>query len=431
MSKPFFLLAILLCCLPLSCWAQLTWSFCYQIVGYSAGVNYTTLVSGSITTLSTSVTVNSRSAYNVTSLNGTRVYSDSSSRQSTSAITGVYPTDQGSEANFTSVDLLLYPSWPFFDSNGILYTFSGTAQTPSGPVSGDAVIRLSIDAVNPAYSELIARTRFNEEVRTASSTSSTTSTGGDLVVSNDNGAASAAGTIAAQCSPTTGASASYAFCYYAEQDPSTLAAGASPWSVLTYGTLQATGPVSRRGRPAVIAHSASGYRVLTTGVAGVDSSAYTSYVTGVRGIDLDESSGFVYNDNAMYLSAPYLDDEGLVLVLSTQVAYPSLTVPTTDVQLYRGDIAGYYDEITPFVLVNGSYVYGYASTNASYFQYSTALAGAVMAASKCRGSNVTSTAVNGTCTSTSPGGNGASREAAGLLVWLLVAAAMGWQMAAV
>ena len=157
MSKVSLLCLVLLCCLSSSSWAQLTWSVCYEVHGYSSSVNFTTLVSGSLTTLSTPLTYNNRSAYNVTSMTGTRVYSDTAGRQSSSPITGVYSLAQGAEANFSAVDQLLYPTWPFLDSRGLLYTFSGTAQTPSGPVSGDPVVRLWIDAVNPAYSELIAR----------------------------------------------------------------------------------------------------------------------------------------------------------------------------------------------------------------------------------------------------------------------------------
>ena len=210
---------------------------------------------------------------------------------------------------------------------------------------------------------------------------------------------------------------SYAFCFYSEQDASTVTSPATPWSVLTYGSLQTTGPVSRRGRAAVIAHDATGYRTVTTGVANASATAYTAYVAGVRGIDLDESSGYVYNDNAMYLSAPFFDDEGLVLVLSSNAVYPSLVVPTTDVQLYKGDVQGWYNEITPFVLVNGSFVYGYASSSQSFFQYSTQVTGAVMAASKCQGANVT--------TSTEPGGNGAKGTAAGVTAWVALSLALG------
>ena len=377
----FLLLALLM---PLSPAQSTTWSYCYYILGYKAGVTYTTSVSGSITTLPTSLTINNRTAYNVTGMSGTRVYSDSAGRSSSTAITGVYNlTSSGVQANFSSVDQLLYATWPYLDQDGLLYTFSGTAQTPYGAVSGSPVVQLWIDAVNPSYSELIARTRFNEQLQLSNgSTTSFDSTGGEMVVLNDSGAANTAGTISGQCAYTTSTSSSMSFCYYITNETS--ASSSTPsYSVLAYGTVQATGAVTRRGRSAVIAQSASGYRTLTVTTSPTSTLTTTSSITGVRGIDQDAASGYLYNNNAIYASAPYLDDEGLVFILNTSsVAYPSHTVNTTDVQIYHGDILQLYDEITPFT---ATFDYGYAMSNQSYFQTSTSMSPATLAAGKCQG----------------------------------------------
>lgn len=365
-----------------------TWSFCYSIIGVQAS-NYTTAVSGTITTLDQPITFNGRSAYNITGFSGTRVYTDHEGRSSTTPISGVYNITNGPEANYTSVDQLLYADWPYFDQFGVLYTFTGTAQTPFGEVSGDQVIQLYIDAVNPSYSELIARTRFNEGVRESNGTiTSFTSSGGVLVVLNDGGSSSQSGTISNQCSNTYGDTKSMAFCYYIHSD----ASSTSPeqWSVMSYGTMTGNGPVTRRGRSAVIISGATGSRVLTTGITTSNPSGntQTSSIVGVRGIDLDEASGFVYNDNALYLDAPYLDDEGIVMILNTSVRYPNnVEIQTRDVQIYRGDIEHLYDEITPFVGPN--FAFGSATSNQSYFQYSTEVSAATLAAAQCRydGSN--------------------------------------------
>jgi hypothetical protein len=361
--------------------AATTWSFCYSIVGVAAG-GFQTSVTGTITTLDQPITVNGRQAYNITSFDGWRHYTDREGRNSTTDITGVYNLANGPEANYTSVDQLLYADWPYFDQSGVLYTFTGVAQSPYGEVSGDQVIQLWIDAVNHDYSELVARTRFNEGVRENNGTiTSFTSSGGAFVVVNDGGAS--VDTIGNQCSNTYGETQSVSFCYYIESDPSV--SSAEKWSVTSYGTVQANGPVTRRGRPAMIVQSASGKRVLTTGITASNPSGIkqTNLITGVRGIDQDEATGFVYNDNALYVDAPYLDDEGILFTLNASVPYANnLLVDTRDVQIYRGDIEHLYDEITPFVGAN--YAFGYATSNLSYFQYSSTVSPDTLADAKCQ-----------------------------------------------
>ena len=373
LRRALFSAALLLAVfLPSSSAQSTTWSYCYYIVGSANGVTYVTSVSGSLTTLSSAVTVSGRSAYNVTGITGVRSYTDSLGRSSNSSISGLAPAN----ANYSAVDQLVYADWPSIDSAGLLYTFTGTAQTPYGPVSGSPIIRLWVDAVNPAYSELIARTRFNEEAREANgSVTDFDSTGGDFVLLNDAGAAATAGTVSNQCSLTYGASSTYSFCYYATTDPS--AAATSNYSLLSTGTLTVTGPVTRRGRTAYIVQSASGTRVLT-----VNGAAQSQVVVGVRGIDADEVSGFLYNDNAVYAAPPHLDDEGLVLVLASNAVYPTKTVATTDVQIYRGDIQRLYNEITPFV--GAAFDYGFISSNLSYFQVSNNVSAATLGAALCQ-----------------------------------------------
>ena len=371
-------LLCILCLLPTAL-SQPVWSYCYYIVGSANGVSYITSVSGSLTTASSAVTVKGRSAYNVTGLTGTRVYSDSVGRNSSTTISGLAATN----SNYSMIDQLVYSSWPSIDANGLLFSFSGSALTPYGPVSGNPVIRLWVDAVNPTYSELIARTRFNEELRQSNgSVTDFDSTGGDFVLLNDGGSSANAGTIANQCSLTYGTSTTYSFCYYAATDPS--AASSSTYTVLSSGTLTATGPVTRRGRTAYVVHTATGTRTLTTGITSTSSgSAQSQQIVGVRGIDQDETVGFLYNDNAIYQTAPYVDDEGVVFVLNSNAIYPTKTVATTDVQIYHGDIQQLYDEITPFTPAP-AYDYGYITSNLSYLQFSSSVSAATLAAAKCQ-----------------------------------------------
>ena len=378
-QRPLLPLLLCLLLLPAALCQSTSWSYCYYIVGTANSVSYITSVSGSLTTSSVAVAVNGRSAYNVTAISGSRVYSDSTGRSSTTAISGVAPIAN----NASSVDQVVYTDWPSVDSLGLQYQFTGTAQTPFGPATG-GVIRLFVDAVNPAYSELIARTRFNELLSVSNgSTSSFDSTGGDFVLVNDGGASATAGTIANQCSLTYGTSTTYSFCYYAATDSSSNAA--STYTVLSSGTLTATGPVTRRGRTAYIVQSATGTRTLTTGITASTpaGTAQQQRIVGVRSVDADEVSGFVYNDDAIFLSAPYLDDEGVVFVLDGNAIFPTKTVATTDVQLYRGDIARLYNEITPFTPAP-AYDYGFISSNTSYVQFSSSASAATLAAAKCQ-----------------------------------------------
>jgi len=385
MSRSTAFLRHLLCsllgllALPTALSQSSSWSYCYYIVGSANGVTYTTSVSGSLTTASATVTVGGRSAYNVTAISGTRVYGDSTGRSSNTSISGLAPAN----ANFTTVDQVVYADWPSIDSNGLLYSFTGTALTPYGPVAGSPVIRLWVDAVNPTYSELIARTRFNEEVRESNGTvNNFDSTGGDFVLLNDGGASAAAGTIANQCSLTYGTSTTYSFCYYAATDPSLNAA--STYTVLSSGSLTATGPVTRRGRTAYIVQTATGTRTITTGITATSAGTPQSQsIVGIRGIDQDETTGFLYNDNAIYATAPYLDDEGVVFILNSNAIYPTKTVATTDVQIYHGVIQQLYNEITPFTAAP-AYDYGYITTNRSYVQFSTSVAASTLAAAKCQ-----------------------------------------------
>lgn len=372
--------------------SQTSWSFCYYIVGSANGVNYITSVSGSVATASTTMTVNGRSGYNVTGITGTRVYSDTTGRSSTTTISGI----ASANSNFTTVDQVVYADWPSIDNNGLLYSFTGTALTPYGPVAGSPVIRLWVDAVNGNYSELIARTRFNEETRESNGTvNNFDSTGGDFVLLNDGGSSAAAGTIANQCSLTYGTSTTYSFCYYATTDPSTNPT--STYTVLSSGSLTATGPVTRRGRTAYIVQTATGTRTLTTGITATSAGTPTQQsIVGIRGIDQDETTGFLYNDNAIYATAPYLDDEGVVFILNGNAVYPTKTVATTDVQIYHGVIQGLYNEITPFTAAP-AYDYGYITTNQSYVQFSTSVSAATLAAAKCQyngAGSVTYTAVS-------------------------------------
>ena len=356
-----------------------TWSYCYYIVGTANSVSYTTAVSGSIITSSTPVTVNGRSAYNVTGITGTRTYNDAAGRSSVTTISGVAPTN----SNFTTPDQVVYATWPSIDDLGLLYTFTGTAQTPYGPVSGSPVIRLWVDAINYGYGELVARTRFNEEMRESNgSVVDWDSTGGNFVLLNDGGTSATAGTVANQCSLTYGTATTYSFCYYATTDPSTNAA--STYTLLTTGTLTATGPITRRGRTAYIVQSATGTRTLTTGITATTTGTNQSQsIVGVRGIDQDENSGFLYNDNAIYQSSPFLDDEGLVLILDSNARYPNnKTVATTDVQLFHGDVQQLYNEITPFV--GSGFDYAYVSSNRSYFQVSNSVSAAVLGGALCQ-----------------------------------------------
>ena len=206
-----------------------TYSFCYLMQGSEQG-GWQVSVSGTITVYTAPITSNGLTAYAIQNITGTRTYQAPGGAKSSVQITGVVGNNLGGwDYEF---DNLLYAQAPYFDSDGLLFTFTGTAQTIMGPVAGDGVNTLNVFYDTGFY---------QEEYYSASDFS----TGGDSVGSfnliADSGVSGATGgnVLSAQCG-YTGATfanqqATYGFCYAVSNTLTT--SPYLPWTVYGQGTL--------------------------------------------------------------------------------------------------------------------------------------------------------------------------------------------------
>ena len=125
--------------------AYITYSFCYLVQGGDNG-GWQTATQGTLTTwaapiissqtiqLGTNI-LGGQTAYAVVGATGTRTYKDNLGNNSVATITGVANNNQGGYGWY--YDNLLYKSYPYLDADGLLLTFSGTAVTVDGPITGD------------------------------------------------------------------------------------------------------------------------------------------------------------------------------------------------------------------------------------------------------------------------------------------------------
>jgi hypothetical protein len=132
----------------------LTYSFCYVLTGGNATTyNFTVSSSGTFTVyqtpLSSTLQYPSATAYPVAAVSGYRLYTDNLGNNSYVTITGLGASYQATVG--WDYDQLYYLNNQSWDVYGLLYEFSGTAMSPSGPVFGDLnspVINIFSDGVN-------------------------------------------------------------------------------------------------------------------------------------------------------------------------------------------------------------------------------------------------------------------------------------------
>jgi len=119
------------------------WSFAYFINGTANGSPYTITASGILTTFNASIKADGLLSYSISNMSGFRQYVDNLGNNSVVTITGVAGNLYGAVGWL--YNQALFPSAPYFDTYGVLYTFTGTAMTPVGPiVAGDNTQVLNI-----------------------------------------------------------------------------------------------------------------------------------------------------------------------------------------------------------------------------------------------------------------------------------------------
>ena len=134
-----------------------TYSFCYVINGTAlTGQTFTISSSGTLSVYNVPVTSTlqySDTATIVAGITGYRLYTDNIGNNSFITITGLASNAFAQDG--WNYDQLMYNNSNIFDAYGVLYTFSGQAQSPSGYVYGDVA--------SPAINIFNDGTGFQEE----------------------------------------------------------------------------------------------------------------------------------------------------------------------------------------------------------------------------------------------------------------------------
>ena len=300
------------------------YSFCYAFTGGpgdgTTGSTWSISVQGNLTaTQYTGAGAYGSTGSVVTGLQAVRVYTDPDGVVTTSRTVGLASSNWQHGEYASNV---LYESYPYFDLYGLYYLSDSPLLNieVSGSSSALTVGQLSVDSYD-MFDETVYDTATGAAYLTpVGALDVTPAVGGDPST--------------LQCGSSAGNMLSYAFCYTLTSDSSSSA----PFSVLTWGVLQATGPVVRHGRPALTMQSMTGVRVLVAnGASTAQNIVRLVYING----ETDLTNAAILNDNLLYLDATSqllpVDYYGFVYALSTEAVFPMQTSPTTDVNLSAGD----------------------------------------------------------------------------------------------
>ena len=309
------------------------YSFCYLVQGPDSG-GWQVATQGTLT-VNTAPIYSSQGllpnplAYAVVNASGTRTYRDNIGNNSVVTITGVAGNNQGGFGWY--YDNLMYATSPYFDWDGILLTFSGTAMTVDGPVTGDSTLVFNY----------FWWYQYQEEAYDANVWNiigAQDAIGTVFAAANDGGASAnsilSASTASNGCgySPTATFQNQYQyipFCYTITQTLST--SPYLPWSVSVTGTLQVVANSMTTGwqgqyaePPGYLVVGASGTRVIYQG----GKAAVTSTIVG-----LAAPNTYNGNDNVMNAisgGGPYFDPSaphGLTFIMSAQPVFAAGTAP--------------------------------------------------------------------------------------------------------
>ena len=278
------------------------WSFCYVAIGAGWQVS----AAGTMTTYNTLVSSNGRAGYPLLAMSGRRYYQDVFGNNSFVTITGISGNNTGS-FGFVNVSQLLYPSAPLVDGGGLLYTFSGIAISPLGPLIGDGVNVVQLAWSNGGYQEAAyLSSAFSARSALPASSFAVTQDGGSEY--SQNRAWQMCGTVNPAGTNDASASGSYtytqySFCYTSVNTLST--SPYLPFAVLMTGTLNVSSLLTRgfrgssRASQGNLVVNAIGSRT----IYAQGQPAVTQQVVALAPYDTYNG-----NDNVIALSAPYFDN---------------------------------------------------------------------------------------------------------------------------
>ena len=300
------------------------YTFCYSFTGGpgdgTAGSTWSISVQGNLTTSQYSgAGADGAVGSVVAGIQAVRVYSDPNGVISSSRISGLANSNW---QHGTYASNVLYATYPYFDTYGLFYQSDApllNIELASASSSATLTIaQLSVDSYNMFDETVYDTSTATPYLTPVGVIDLTPAVGGNLST--------------LQCANTAGALLSYAFCYTLTSDSTS----ASQFSIVTYGVLQATGPVIRQGRPALTMQSMTGVRTHTAGnVTATQNIVRLVFING----ETDLTNAAILNDNTLYVddqSAP-IDYYGFVYALSSNAVFPSQTSPTTDINLSAGD----------------------------------------------------------------------------------------------
>ena len=300
------------------------YAFCYSFSGGpgdgTVGSTWSISVQGNITTSQyTGSGADGSIGSIVTGIQGVRVYSDPNGVITTSRIIGLTSSNWQHGVYASNV---LYASYPYFDTEGLFYVADAPLLNVEVSASSPTLTvgQLVVDSYN-----MFDETTYD----TATDASYLTSVGAIDITPAVGGNLSTL-----QCASNAGSMANYAFCYTLTSD----SMSATPFSIVVYGVVQASGPVIRQGLPALTMQTMTGIRALTmNGSTTTQNIVRLVYING----DNDLTNAAILNDNLLYpdngyQSAP-IDYFGFVYALSSNAVFPRQTSPTTDINLSTGD----------------------------------------------------------------------------------------------
>ena len=312
--------------------ATISWPFCYTFTGGGnfASVNgqvWNIVAYGTLTTTAYQGTgaMTGLPMYMATGVSGQRSYSNAGTGISTTVnfagLGGVnaqqainYNDDQFDflytyYGDFSNIaDNVFFPSYPYFDQYGVNLIGNGWYGNEDQNNLTTNALRLFVDPNSFSLDEWATDFVAGYWYFTYDGASIFT-----------NVSSTSPSALSAQCSPTYGASTVFQFCYYVDgtnQSPAFFS--------YAYGNFIANGPAQREGRMAYTLQSIQGVRVFTNGVASGSprSASGIVYLEWVQS-DLGLATGGFINNNLVYTTQPYIDQQGFIYSVANAPVFPN------------------------------------------------------------------------------------------------------------
>ena len=293
------------------------YQFCYYFTGWdSKGTNWTIATSGTLTTSGyVGTTVQGVQARLVVGASGTRVLTLGNGTQFSTPLLGLggfnsyqFQAENTNDEQFSSyfsANNILYTQWPYFDQYGLSLQGATNFWEPNGHGlnTGNTALKLFIDPSTYDVAEwLLDWAQFTYYVGEA----------GTLQVSPSSSISNPSD-FYAQCQANYGALLTYQWCYFEDRTGGT---GNNRYYVQAYGTMTASGPVTRQGMQAYTIQSMTGVRSFYNVSAGTVSS---NPILALQYINFDEGYGggggltfWVNNDNYVFTKSPWLSENGFI-----------------------------------------------------------------------------------------------------------------------